>query len=152
MIPIGDEDPTLKLQICFAHTVDYLLRNLTEQYLMSCQDFPSLLHLHCLEKKKVIEREQQITALQVYIANQKQQINELQGARNRALQRRHRTRFPYPPRGGPSSGHRQYDPRLDNNLFASIICYGCGELGHIKRLCPNKQPTIAPPQGLQAED
>ena len=102
VISTRDEDPTLKLQIRFANAVDHLLRYLTEEFLKSRQDFPSLLHLHCLEKKKVVEREQQVAALQVYITNQKQQIEELQEACNRAPYRRHWNRFPYPLHGRPS--------------------------------------------------
>src|SRR3954470_5565503 len=77
MISPEDEDPTLKYQIRFINAGDYLLRHLTEAFLKARQDLPSLLHLHFLEKKKVAERGQQITALQANIANQEQQIEEL---------------------------------------------------------------------------
>ena len=131
MISPEDEDPTLKYQIRFINAGDYLLRHLTEAFLKARQDLPSLLHLHCLEKKKVAERGQQITALQAHIANQEQQIEELRKTRNQTPRRRHRNEFPYPPRRRSSSGHRRHNPRLNNNLFASVTCHGCGELGHI---------------------
>ena len=107
MISPEDEDPTLKYQIRFINAGDYLLRHLTEAFLKARQDLPSLLHLHCLEKKKVVEQEQQITTLEAHISNQEQQIKELQKARNQTPRRRHRTGFPYPPRRGSSLGPRQ---------------------------------------------
>ena len=88
MISPEDEDPTLKYQIRFVNAGDYLL--LTEAFLKARQDLPSLLHLHCLEKKKVVEQEQQITALEAHIFNQEQQIKELQKARNQTPHKRHR--------------------------------------------------------------
>ena len=145
MISPEDEDPTLKYQIRFVNAGDYLLRHLTEAFLKARQDLPSLLHLHCLEKKKVVEQEQQITALEAHISNQEQQIKELQKARNQTPRKRHRNGFPYPPHRGSSSGPRRQYPRLNSNPFASVTCHGCGELGHINRMCPNKQPTVACP-------
>ena len=143
MIPPEDEDPTLKYQIRFINVGDYLLRHLTEAFLKARQDLPSLMHLHCLEKKKVAERGQKITALQAHIANQEQQIEELRKTRNQTPHRRHRNEFPYPPRRRSLSGHRRHNPRLNNNLFAPVTCHGCGEFGHIVKRCPNKQPTVA---------
>ena len=62
-----DEDPTLKYHIRFINAGDCRLRHLTKAFLKARQDLPSLLHLHCLEKKKVVEQEQQITALEAHI-------------------------------------------------------------------------------------
>ena len=109
MISPEDEDPTLKYQIRFVNAGDYLLRHLTEAFLKARQDLPSLLHLHCLEKEKVAEQGQKITALQAHIANQEQQIEDLQKTRNQTPRGRHRNGFPYPPHRRSSSGHRQHN-------------------------------------------
>ena len=145
MISPEDEDPTLKYQIRFINAGDYLLRHLTEAFLKARQDLPSVLHLHCLKKKKVVEQEQQITALESHISNQEQQIKGLWKARNPTPRKRHGNGFPYPPHRGSSSGPRRQYPRLNSNPFASVTCHGYGELGHINRMCPNKQTTIACP-------